>query len=201
MSQSAVTCRSKIAPGPGPGGTKWLSRAGHPDQWQFHLPVECRVAKPATPCVAWLGKVVGTVTISSNSGLTSSDASLVTIGGNLICQSNTPGMTLVHGPSLVDGTAQGQCTAALRRRARRSATDRLRQRHRAQRLRPCRLRASRCRTRLSPRRWIRPLAGVSPSVASSTDMSISMSARLILVRIKMVSRYSCLSRLPGMAAS
>jgi hypothetical protein len=64
----------------------------------------------ATPCVAWLGKVVGTVTIASNSGLTPSDASLVTIGGNLICQSNTPGMTLVHGSSWVDGTAQGQCT-------------------------------------------------------------------------------------------
>ena len=67
---------------------------------------------------------------------------------------------------------------ALRRRARRSATDRLRQRHRALRLCPCRLRASRCRTRLSPRRWIRPLAGVSPSAASSTDTSTGMSARL-----------------------
>ena len=64
----------------------------------------------ATPCVAWLGKVVGTVTIASNSGLTSTDASLLTIGGNLVCQSNTPGMTLVHGPSWVDGTAQGQCS-------------------------------------------------------------------------------------------
>jgi feruloyl esterase len=64
----------------------------------------------AAPCEAWLGKVVGTVTISSNSGLTSSDASLLTIGGNLVCQSNTPGTTLVHGPSWVDGTAQGQCT-------------------------------------------------------------------------------------------
>ncbi len=66
---------------------------------------------------------------------------------------------------------------ALRRRARRSATDRLRQRHRALRLRPCRLRASRCRTRLSPRRWIRPLAGDSPSAALSTDTSTGMSAR------------------------
>ena len=64
----------------------------------------------ATPCVAWLGKVIGSVTIASNSGLTPSDVSLVAIGGNLICQSNTPGMTLVHGPSWVDGTAQGQCT-------------------------------------------------------------------------------------------
>jgi hypothetical protein len=65
----------------------------------------------AAPCVGWLGKVVGSVSIASNSGVTSSDASLLTVGGSLACSSNAPGMTHAHGPSWVDGAAQGQCSA------------------------------------------------------------------------------------------
>jgi feruloyl esterase len=64
----------------------------------------------ATPCVAWLGKVVGNVTISSNTGLLAPDVSLVTSNGTLDCESNAPTTTHVHGPSYIEGNATGQCS-------------------------------------------------------------------------------------------
>ena len=67
------------------------------------------VQTQAVPCLAWLGKVQGAVTISSNYSPTASDVSLVTIVGTLDCESNTPATTKVHGPSWVDGASQGQC--------------------------------------------------------------------------------------------
>ena len=67
------------------------------------------VQTQAVPCLAWLGKVQGAVTISSNYSPTASDVSLVTVVGTLDCESNTPATTKVHGPSWVDGTSQGQC--------------------------------------------------------------------------------------------
>jgi hypothetical protein len=63
----------------------------------------------AGPCLAWLGKVVGDVHIQSNRSNTASDLSLVSVGGNLHCQHNSPDPTHVHGPSWVDGHSRGQC--------------------------------------------------------------------------------------------
>ena len=63
----------------------------------------------ATPCEAWLGKVVGNVTVSSNAGQTAPDVSLVNIAGTLDCESNGPAATHVHGPSWVSGSTMGQC--------------------------------------------------------------------------------------------
>jgi hypothetical protein len=62
----------------------------------------------AEPCVAWLGDVKGDVQIQSNVGLTASDVSLVTVGGNLHCQSNTPHTTHVHGSDWVYGRNEDQ---------------------------------------------------------------------------------------------
>lgn len=63
----------------------------------------------AGPCLAWLGKVEGNVNIQSNRSKTASDVSLVSVGGNLHCQQNSPSPTQARGPSWVDGRSQGQC--------------------------------------------------------------------------------------------
>jgi hypothetical protein len=63
----------------------------------------------AGPCLAWLGKVEGNVHIQSNRSKTASDVSLLSVGGNLHCQQNSPAPTQVRGPSWVDGNSQGQC--------------------------------------------------------------------------------------------
>src|SRR5262249_60472431 len=63
----------------------------------------------AASCVAWLGKVQGNVEIQQNRGPTAPDVSLVTVGGNLICQQNSSAPTHLHGPSWVDGNSLGQC--------------------------------------------------------------------------------------------
>jgi hypothetical protein len=63
----------------------------------------------AGPCSAWLGTVDGNVQIQSNNAQTASDVSLVSVGGNLNCQGNSPAVTHSHGPSWVDGQSQGQC--------------------------------------------------------------------------------------------
>ena len=60
-------------------------------------------------CLAWLGKVDGNVEIQQNRGPTAPDVSLVTVGGNLICQQNSSAPTHAHGPSWVDGNSLGQC--------------------------------------------------------------------------------------------
>ena len=62
----------------------------------------------AASCLAWLGKVDGNVEIQQNRQ-TAPDVSLVTVGGNLMCQQNSSAPTHVHGPSWVDGNSQGQC--------------------------------------------------------------------------------------------
>jgi hypothetical protein len=64
----------------------------------------------AGPCLAWLGTVDGNVEIQSNNARAASDVSLVSVGGNLACQGNSPAVTHSHGPSWVDGQSQGQCT-------------------------------------------------------------------------------------------
>jgi hypothetical protein len=63
----------------------------------------------AGPCLAWLGTVDGNVQIQSNNAQAASDVSVVSIGGNLKCQGNSPAVTHSHGPSWVDGRSQGQC--------------------------------------------------------------------------------------------
>jgi hypothetical protein len=63
----------------------------------------------AGPCSAWLGAVDGNVQIQSNNARAASDVSLVSVGGNLDCQGNSPVVTHSHGPSWVDGQSQGQC--------------------------------------------------------------------------------------------
>jgi hypothetical protein len=63
----------------------------------------------AGPCLAWLGTVDGNVQIQSNNAQAASDVSLVSVGGNLDCQGNSPAVTRSHGPSWVDGRSQGQC--------------------------------------------------------------------------------------------
>jgi Tannase and feruloyl esterase/FG-GAP-like repeat len=69
------------------------------------------VAVPGSmPCLAWLGKVVGNVTISANISVTAPDVSLVTTSGTLDCETNSPAPTQLHGPSWVDGSSMGQCS-------------------------------------------------------------------------------------------
>src|SRR5712671_6471898 len=63
----------------------------------------------AGPCLAWLGKVEGNLHIQSNRSKAASDVSLVSVGGNLHCQQNSPAPTQARGPSWVDGNSQGQC--------------------------------------------------------------------------------------------
>jgi hypothetical protein len=63
----------------------------------------------AGPCLAWLGTVDGNVQIQSNNAKAASDVSLVSVGGNLDCQGNSPAVTRSRGPSWVDGRSQGQC--------------------------------------------------------------------------------------------
>ncbi|MBO0750701.1 MAG: tannase/feruloyl esterase family alpha/beta hydrolase, partial [Bradyrhizobiaceae bacterium] len=70
---------------------------------------ECR--SNAGPCLAWLGTVGENVHIQSNRSQTASDVSLVSVGGNLHCMGNIPAPTRSHGPSWVDGNAEGQCAS------------------------------------------------------------------------------------------
>jgi hypothetical protein len=63
----------------------------------------------AGPCLAWLGTVDGNVQIQSNNARAASDVSLVSVGGNLNCEGNSPAVTHLHGPSWVDGRSEGQC--------------------------------------------------------------------------------------------
>jgi hypothetical protein len=73
----------------------------------IHGNFECQ--SNAGPCSAWLGTIDGNVQIQSNSARAASDVSLVSVGGNLNCQGNSPAVTHSHGPSWVDGHSQGQC--------------------------------------------------------------------------------------------
>jgi hypothetical protein len=59
-----------------------------------------------------LGDVHGNLQIDGNSGA-SADISLVSVGGNLRCQGNTPMPTHAFGPDFVSGDLQGQCAASL----------------------------------------------------------------------------------------
>ena len=63
----------------------------------------------AGPCLAWLGTVGENLGIQSNKSQVASDISLVSVGGNLQCMNNAPAPTHTHGPSWVDGNAEGQC--------------------------------------------------------------------------------------------
>jgi hypothetical protein len=63
----------------------------------------------AGPCLAWLGTVGENLHVQSNKSQAASDISLVSVGGNLHCFGNAPMPTHSHGPSWVDGNAQGQC--------------------------------------------------------------------------------------------
>jgi hypothetical protein len=73
----------------------------------IHGNFECR--SNAGPCLAWLGTVDEGVHIQSNQAQTASDVSLISVKGNLNCESNSPAVTHSHGPSWVDGHSQGQC--------------------------------------------------------------------------------------------
>ena len=61
-------------------------------------------------CEAELGTVQGSVQVQGNS---SSDISLVLVGGNLQCAGNTSAPTHNFGPDFVTGILQGQCAAKL----------------------------------------------------------------------------------------
>jgi feruloyl esterase len=61
-------------------------------------------------CEADLGSVHGNLHAQKNG---SSDISLVSVGGNLQCQGNTPPPTHAFGPDFVSGNLQGQCAANL----------------------------------------------------------------------------------------
>ncbi len=63
----------------------------------------------AGPCLAWLGAVGENLHIQSNTSQAASDISLVTVGGDLHCMGNAPAPIHSHGPSWVDGNAEGQC--------------------------------------------------------------------------------------------
>jgi len=71
---------------------------------------EC--TKNVGACEADLGDVHGDLEIDGNSGA-SADISLVSVGGNLRCQGNTPMPTHAFGPDFVSGDLQGQCAASL----------------------------------------------------------------------------------------
>ncbi len=86
-------------------GTAWNGFQG-PDI-AIHGSFEC--LGNAGPCLAWLGTVREDLHIQSNKSQAASDVSLVSVGGNLQCQENSPAPTHLHGPSWVDGHAQGQC--------------------------------------------------------------------------------------------
>jgi hypothetical protein len=86
-------------------GTAWNGFQG-PDV-VIHGDFECR--SNAGPCLAWLGTVGENVHIQSNKSPAASDVSLVSVGGNLHCQGNSPAPTHLHGPSWVDGRSQDQC--------------------------------------------------------------------------------------------
>jgi hypothetical protein len=73
----------------------------------IHGNFECR--SNAGPCLAWLGTVEEDVHIQTNQAQAASDVSLVSVGGNLNCEGNSPAVTHSHGPSWVDGRSQGQC--------------------------------------------------------------------------------------------
>ena len=57
----------------------------------------------AGPCLAWLGTVQPPLHVQSNRSQVASDISLVSVRGNLHCQSNSPAPTHLHGPSWVSG--------------------------------------------------------------------------------------------------
>jgi hypothetical protein len=86
-------------------GTAWSGFQG-PDV-VIHGDFECQ--SNAGPCLAWLGTVGENIRIQSNKSQGASDISLVSVGGNLHCQGNSPAPTHLHGPSWVDGESQGQC--------------------------------------------------------------------------------------------
>jgi feruloyl esterase len=65
----------------------------------------------AGPCLAWLGTVGDDLRVQTNKTKTASDVSLVSVGGTLHCAGNAPAPTHSHGPSWVDGNAQGQCAS------------------------------------------------------------------------------------------
>src|SRR6516164_5278752 len=64
-------------------------------------------------CQADLGDVRGSVQVQADNSSTASDISLVSVGGNLQCQGNTPSPTHAFGPDFVVGSLQGQCAAKL----------------------------------------------------------------------------------------
>ena len=64
-------------------------------------------------CQADLGDVHGFVQVQGNSSSTSSDVSLVSVGGSLQCSGNTPSPTHTFGPDFVAGDLQGQCARRL----------------------------------------------------------------------------------------
>jgi hypothetical protein len=63
------------------------------------------------PCLACLGVADQDVEIQSNNAQAASDVSLVSVGGNLNGEGNSPTVTHSHGPSWVDGRSQGQWAA------------------------------------------------------------------------------------------
>src|SRR5262249_37147489 len=86
-------------------GTGWNGFQG-PDVI-IHGDFDCRFNEG--PCLAWLGTVSENVHIHSNKSQAASDISLVSVGGNLHCEHNSPAPTHLHGPSWVDGRSQDQC--------------------------------------------------------------------------------------------
>jgi feruloyl esterase len=64
-------------------------------------------------CQAALGDVHGFVEIRGNNASAASDISLVSVGGSLECNGNSPPPTHTFGPDFVAGNLQGQCAAHL----------------------------------------------------------------------------------------
>ena len=64
-------------------------------------------------CQAKLGDVHGFVQIRGNNASAASDVSLVSVGGSLECNGNSPPPTHTFGPDFVAGNLQGQCAAKL----------------------------------------------------------------------------------------
>ena len=86
-------------------GTGWSGFQG-PDT-VINGSFQCR--SNAGPCLAWLGTIGENLHIQSNRSPAASDVSLVSVGGSLQCMGNTPAPTRTHGPSWVEGNAEGQC--------------------------------------------------------------------------------------------
>jgi len=64
-------------------------------------------------CQADLGDFHGFVQIQGNNASAASDISLVSVGGSLECNGNSPPPTHTFGPDFVTGNLQGQCAAKL----------------------------------------------------------------------------------------